>query len=400
MYNTVCSDIIAHEVAKIKVISVTVYFDNAATTKPCPEAVEAVAGAMTRDFGNPSSGHAAGRRAAGALRAAREAVAAVLRCEPGEIVFTSGGTEADNMALRGAAYLQRHKRRHIITSEAEHDAVRKTARDLARQGYEVTFLKPDSTGAVSVDRVLDALREDTGLLSLMLVNNETGAVTDVAAIAAAVKRADPDVIVHSDCVQALLKVPFTPKGLGADLVTVSSHKIHGPKGAGALYIKKGLRLPGLLTGGGQENGVRPGTEPMPAILGFAAAARAGMTTFPDDMKRMVDIKKYLMDNLAREIPGVRFIGESRAPHILSVSLPGYKSEVLMNLLDARGICLSKSSACKKGARSHVLEAMGESAEVIDGAIRVSLSRYSTVEEADILVRELGAASETLRVKIK
>ena len=378
----------------------TIYFDNAATTKPCPEAVEAVARALTEDYGNPSSGHVLGRRAAAALREAREEIARTLGCDAAELLFTSGGTEGDNMALRGAAYLQRHRCRHIITSEAEHDAVRKTCQALQSQGYEVTFLKPDRSGAIGVSQVLEALREDTGLVSLMLVNNETGAVTDIAGIAAAVKGRNPNALIHSDCVQAFLKIPFTPKKLGADLVTVSAHKIHGPKGVGALYVRKGLRLPGLVTGGGQEGGVRPGTEPMPAILGFAAAARAGRETFAEDVKRMVDIKQYLMDGLGAALPGLRLIGESRAPHILSVSLPGYKSEVLMNLLDARGICVSKSSACKKGARSHVLEAMGESAETVDGAIRISLSRYSTMEEADIFIRELKAASETLRVKIR
>ncbi len=378
----------------------TIYFDNAATTKPCPEAVEAVARALTEDYGNPSSGHVLGRRAAAALREAREEIARTLSCDAAELLFTSGGTEGDNMALRGAAYLQRHRCRHIITSEAEHDAVRKTCQALQSQGYEVTFLKPDRSGAIGVSQVLEALREDTGLVSLMLVNNETGAVTDIAGIAAAVKGRNPNALIHSDCVQAFLKVPFTPKKLGADLVTVSAHKIHGPKGVGALYVRKGLRLPCLVTGGGQEGGVRPGTEPMPAILGFAAAARAGRETFAEDVKRMVDIKQYLMDGLGAALPGLRLIGESRAPHILSVSLPGYKSEVLMNLLDARGICVSKSSACKKGARSHVLEAMGESAETVDGAIRISLSRYSTMEEADIFIRELKAASETLRVKIR
>ncbi len=377
-----------------------IYFDNAATTRPRPEAVEAVTRALTEDYGNPSSGHAPGRTAASALRIAREEIAAVLGCESGEVLFTSGGTESDNLALRGAAYLQRHKRRHIITSGAEHDAVRETCRALAAQGYEVTFLKPDSTGAIRVEQVLEALREDTGLISLMLVNNETGAVTDIAEIFSAVKRRDPGILLHTDCVQALLKVPFTPKKLGADLLTVSSHKIHGPKGAGALYVKKGLRLPGILTGGGQEGGVRPGTEPMPAILGFAAAIKAGSATFLEDTARMEKIREHLKTALPEAIPGLRVIGRSRAPHILGISLPGYKSEVLMNLLDARGICVSKSSACKKGARSHVLEAMGESAEVIDGAIRISLSRYSAMDEADEFVKALKEAAGTLRVKLR
>ncbi len=378
----------------------TIYFDNAATTRPCPEAVEAVARALTEDYGNPSSGHAPGRRAAQALRDARESVAAAVGCAPEELIFTSGGTEADNMAIRGAAYLQRHRLRHIVTSAAEHDAVRKTCQFLESQGCPVTFLKPDSTGAIRAQQVLDALREDTGLVTLMLVNNETGAVTDIAAISAAVKRANPNVLVHTDCVQALLKVPFTPKKLGADLLTVSSHKIHGPKGAGALFVRKGLRLPGIVTGGGQEGGVRPGTEPIPAILGFAAAAEAGRRTAREDTERMAQIKSHLTETLSARLPGIRFLGQSDAPHILSLSLPGYKSEVLMNLLDARGICVSKSSACRRGARSHVLEAMGESPETIDGAIRVSLSKYSTSEEAEIFVQELKTASETLRRKIR
>lgn len=377
-----------------------IYFDNAATTRPCPEAVEAVIKAMTEEFGNPSSGHAPGRRAARALKESREAVAAAVGCESGEIFFTSGGTEADNLALRGGAYVQRHRLRHIITSYAEHDAVRRTCEELSRQGYEVTFLKPDKTGAINVRQVLEALREDTGLVSLMYVNNETGAVTDISAISAAVKRQNPNVLIHSDCVQALLKVPFTPKKLGADLVAVSSHKIHGPKGAGALYIRRGLRLPGIVTGGGQEGGIRPGTEPMPAILGFAAASRAGKETFAQDIKRMEEIKTFLKTALTDAVPGIKLVGESRAPHILGISLPGYKSEVVMNLLDARDICVSKSSACKKGARSHVLEAMGESPEVIDGAIRVSLSKYSTMAEAEEFVSAIKDAAGTLRVKIR
>lgn len=378
----------------------TIYFDNAATTKPCPEAVEAVTRAVTEGYGNPSSGHALGRAAARELADARESVARAVGCESGELIFTSGGTEADNMALRGGAYLQRHRNRHIITSEAEHDAVRKTCQQLQSQGYEVTFLKPDRSGAINVGQVVEALREDTGLISLMLVNNETGAVTDIAGISAAVKRIDPNVLIHSDCVQALLKVPFTPKKLGVDMLTVSSHKIHGPKGAGALYARRGLRLPGMVTGGGQEGGIRPGTEPVPAILGFGAAARAGKATFAEDIKRMEEIKERLKAGLLSAIPGLKIIGDSAAPHILGISMPGYKSEVIMNLLDAKGICVSKSSACKKGARSHVLEAMGESPDTIDGAIRISLSRYSTAEEADIFIRELKAATETLRVKIK
>ncbi|MGX8698444.1 MAG: cysteine desulfurase family protein [bacterium] len=373
-----------------------IYFDNAATTRVCPEAAEAALAAMTEAYGNPSSGYALGREARDRLAAARASVAACLGCAPGEVYFTSGGTESDNWALRGAAKLMRHRGKHILTSAAEHDAIRKTAQSLEAEGWEVTYLRPDSRGIITPEAVEAALREDTVLVSLMLVNNEVGSVNPIGEVSRVLRARGSAALLHTDAVQGLLKVPFTPRALGADLVSVSSHKIHGPKGAGALYIRAGLRFPGLLTGGEQEGGLRPGTEAVPALVGFGAAAEVGRALMPEATARMAALKGYLLEELSSALPELVPLGESAAPHILSISLPGWRSEVLMNWLDAQGICVSRSSACKRGARSHVLESMGLPARLIDGAIRISLSRYSTREECDAFTEALTAATRAVR----
>ena len=250
-----------------------IYFDNAATTRVCPEAADAVLDAMTENFGNPSSMHQLGRRAKAILGSSRANVAAALGCSPDEVFFTSGGTEADNWAVFGAAEAMRHKGNHIITAMSEHDAVRRPMEELSRRGAEITYLRPRSDGRVSLDELESALRVDTVLVSVMLVNNETGAVNPISGFAEILKRQRSQAILHTDAVQALGKLSFTPLSLGADLVTVSSHKIHGPKGAGALYIKKGVKLPARTVGGGQERTLRGGTEALPNIAGFGAAAR-------------------------------------------------------------------------------------------------------------------------------
>lgn len=373
-----------------------VYFDNAATTKPCEEATEAVVRAMTELYGNPSAGYKLGREAASALKSARESVAAGLGAKSDEVFFTSGGTESDNWALRGAVRLMRHKGAHIITSAVEHDAIRKTAQALEADGVSVTYLMPDEMGRIRPEDVASALRDDTILVSLMLVNNETGAVNDIAAISQLLR--SRDTLLHTDAVQAYMKIPFTPKALGADLVSVSSHKIHGPKGAGALYIRSGLRFPGMITGGGQESGIRPGTEATPALLGFGAAAKAAMAGRDEHIARIRSIKELTLSEIRERIPEALTLGASDAPHILNISVPGYKSEVLMNFLEAEGISVSKSSACRKGARSHVLEAMKLRPEIIDGAIRLSFSRYNTPEEAVYFAEKLRAACDRLRKK--
>lgn len=370
------------------------YLDNSATTRVCPEAAEAAMLAMTEIYGNPSSTHTKGREAKQLLDKSRKQVADALGCTVQELVFTSCGSESDNWAILNGAELMRRKGMHIISSQVEHDAVRRSLDELERRGFEVTRLKPDETGAIPVQAVMEALRPDTVLVTLMLVNNETGAVTDIGAIARAMKKAGSQALLHTDAVQAFMKLPFTVKTLGADLVSVSGHKIHAPKGIGALYIKNGVKLKPYLLGGGQENGRRAGTEAMPQIAAFGAACQTAREHLQENYERMAALRQLAIDALRRDIPELVVIGGG-APHILSISLPGWRSEVLMNYMEAREIYVSKSSACKKGGRSHVLEAIGLAPKVIDGAIRIGLSRFTTQE--DILA--LCAALKEARSKL-
>ena len=370
------------------------YLDNSATTRVCPEAAEAAMLAMTEIYGNPSSTHTKGREAKQLLDKSRKQVADALGCTAQELVFTSCGSESDNWAILNGAELMRRKGMHIISSQVEHDAVRKSLDELERRGFEVTRLKPDDTGAIPVQAVMEALRPDTVLVTLMLVNNETGAVTDIGAIARAMKKAGSQALLHTDAVQAFMKLPFTVKSLGADLVSVSGHKIHAPKGIGALYIKNGVKLKPYLLGGGQENGRRAGTEAMPQIAAFGAACQTAREHLQENYERMAALRQLAIDALRRDIPELVVIGGG-APHILSISLPGWRSEVLMNYMEAQEIYVSKSSACKKGGRSHVLEAIGLAPKVIDGAIRIGLSRFTTQE--DILA--LCAALKEARSKL-
>ena len=370
------------------------YLDNAATTLVCPEAARAALEAMTQCYGNPSSTHTLGREAKKLLDTSRAQVARALGCTAQELVFTSCGSESDNWAILGGAEAGKRRGKHVISSLVEHDAVRKSLDELEARGFEVTRLKPEKDGSVSVRAVQDALREDTVLVTLMLVNNETGGVTDIAGVARALKEAGSGALLHTDAVQGFLKVPFAAKSLGADLISISGHKIHAPKGVGALYIRKGLRLKPFLLGGGQEDGRRAGTEALPQIAAFGEACRVGMEGMPDSIRRMAALKANLETMLTEEIPELRIL-PSAAPHILSVSLPGWRSEVLMNFLEAREIYVSKSSACKKGGRSHVLEAIGLDARTIDGALRISLSRLTTEEDTAALCRGLSEARGSL-----
>lgn len=371
-----------------------VYLDNAATTRVCPEAADIAYKTMLETYGNPSSTHTKGREAKAVLDNARKQLAAALDCAPGEVYFTSCGSEGDNWAIINGAESMRRKGLHIISSEVEHDAVRKSMDELKRRGFEVTMLKPESDGSISPEAVAAALRPDTVLVSLMMVNNETGAVTDIAAVAKALKKAKSIALLHTDAVQGFMKVPFSTKRLGADMITVSGHKIHAPKGIGALYIKTGVKIKPYIIGGAQESGLRAGTEAMPQIAAFGKACELAKASMNDATERMAQLRQYAAGRIVAEMPEAVIIGGG-APHILSVSLPGWRSEVLMNFLEARSVFVSRSSACKKGGRSHVLEAMGLPAEVIDGAVRISLSRYTTKDELDELCSALKDAHDTL-----
>ena len=357
-----------------------IYLDNAATTRPCPEAVSAMEKALRETWGNPSASHGPGRMARALLEESRDAVKKALNAANGTLVFTSGGTEADNQALRGGALHGRGRGKHIISSQAEHEAVLNTLRALGGRGWEVTLLPPDAYGRISPEAVEDALREDTVLVSLMLVNNETGAVNDIPAVKELLRRRGSAALLHTDAVQAFCKLPMSPARLGADLISLSGHKIGGPKGVGALWMREGLKLSPLLEGGGQEGGLRSGTEPMPAIAGFGAAAKAAAVRGAEAAEAHY---ARLRQVLEEALPRALLVGRDTAfcaGHICCLSFPGARAEVLQNWLDGQGICVSRGSACAKGRRSHVLTAMGLSSAVIDGALRVSFSPETTEEE--------------------
>ena len=365
-----------------------IYLDNSATTKPCKEAVEAMTTALTENWGNPSALYGFGFDAAKALRSARQQVAAAMGAEPDRVFFTSGGTEADNWAVFGTVKRLGKRGKHIITTAIEHHAVLHCMKELESQGFEVTYLQPDNEGRITLDSLKAALRSDTILVSIMMVNNEVGSVMPIAQMAKLTHRLALNALFHTDAVQGCLKVPCSAKTLGADLITVSSHKVHGPKGAGALYISPKLKaFPPLLVGGGQENNLRSGTEGTPAIFGFAAACSACAATFREDIAREKDLLSALVDELSG-IDGIVINGCHAAPHILSLSVPGVPTQYTINILQDHGICVSAGSACAKGHRSHVLEAMNAKSEVMDGSFRISLCRNSTTEELDKLVSVL------------
>ena len=362
-----------------------IYLDNSATTKPCPEAVEAMMLAMTENWGNPSALYNFGIDTAQQLKTARNTVAAALGAEPDRIFFTSGGTEADNWAIFSTAKRYGKKNKHIITTAIEHHAILHCMKELEAQGFEVTYLQPDETGTVTADALKAALRKDTILVSIMMVNNEVGSVMPIERMAKITHKLCPDAIFHTDAVQGFLKIPFAAKSLGADLISISSHKVHGPKGVGALYIAPRLKsFPAYLHGGGQEGNFRSGTEGTPAIFSFAAACGAGSASFKEDIKKERELLEYLIAELSA-LPGIHLNGAHAAPHILNIGIPGVPTQNSINILQDHGICVSAGSACAKGHRSHVLDAMKVNPEVIDGSFRVSLCRDTTKEELDTLI---------------
>ena len=367
-----------------------IYLDYAATTPVCPQAAQAALEVMTQGFGNPSSQYNPGRAAAARLADDRACVARALGCTPEELCFVSCGTEGDNWALRGAAALGRHRGKHLIVTAIEHSAVLETARTMEREGFVVTYLKPDRTGHIQVADLRAALRPDTVLVSMMLVNNELGTRQPVEEAVQAVRAYSRDILFHTDAVQGFLKIPFTPAGLGVDLLTISGHKVRAPKGIGAQYIRRGLKLPPLLTGGGQEGGARPGTEPTAQIAALAAACKAWDPTWPD---QMAACKAYALQALS-QIPGLEVISPGDAPHICAVSMPGYPSEMVVRELSDQGICLSSGSACHRGKPSHVFSALGLPRRTLLGALRISFSPNTTREEIDTLTQALTQITRT------
>ena len=371
------------------------YLDNSATTKVCPEAAEAALLAMTEIYGNPSSTHTKGREAKQLLDKSRKQVADALGCTAQELVFTSCGSESDNWAILNGAELMRRKGMHIISSQVEHDAVRKSLDELERRGFAVTRLKPDEAGAIPVQAVMEALRPDTVLVSMLLVNNETGSIQPVAEAAQVLKRHKSNALLHTDAVQGFLKLPFTPKSLGADLVTISGHKIGAMKGSGALFIRSGLRAIPLLRGGGQEKGLRSGTEATPQIAALAAAAKLGRDALDEHIAYLNDLKAYALAQFQALVPGLVVVSAGDAPHICAISLPGYPSQVVVRYLSDQGFCLSAGSACHRGKASHVYAAMNLSKPVRDGMLRVSFGPSNTKEEVDQLAQALLSVTQNL-----
>ena len=361
-----------------------IYLDNSATTKPCAEAVEAMTKALTENWANPSALYGFGIEAARLLRNARHQVAAAMGAEPDRVFFTSGGTEADNWAIFGTVKRMGKRGRHIITTAIEHHAILNCMKELESQGFEVTYLQPDELGRITLDSLKAALLKDTIFVSIMMVNNEVGSVMPIEKMAKLTHKVCPDAIFHTDAVQGFLKVPFAAKTLGADLISVSSHKVHGPKGVGALYVSPRLKsFPAILLGGGQEGNFRSGTEGTPAIFGFAAACVAVSTTFKEDAKREKEMIASLAEKLS-QLPGVYINGAHEAPHVLSIAIPSVPTQNTINILQDHGICVSAGSACAKGHRSHVLTAMKVDPARIDASFRISLSRETTREELEEL----------------
>ena len=362
-----------------------IYLDNSATTKPCTEAIAAMTDALSEHWGNPSALYGFGIDAAGMLRSARHKVATAMGAEADRVFFTSGGTEADNWAIFSTIKRYGRRNKHIITTAVEHHAILRCMNELEHQGYEITYLQPDELGRISIDDLRSVLRKDTTLVSIMMVNNETGAVMPISQMAKLTHKLAPEAIFHTDAVQGFMKIPFSAKTLGADLISVSSHKIHGPKGVGALYITPRLKsFPPLLFGGGQESSFRSGTEGTPAIFGFAAACESCKATMSEDITK----EKSLLDDLVNELDklnGLVINGAHDAPHILSLAIPGLPTQNSINILQDAEICVSAGSACAKGHRSHVMTAMGLKPEVIDSSFRVSICRNTTKEELDKLI---------------
>ncbi|MBQ2704994.1 MAG: cysteine desulfurase [Clostridia bacterium] len=369
------------------------YLDNSATTPLCQEAITAMSNAMAR-FGNPSSLHALGAEALMALDNARQNISAFLGCEAKELYFTSCGSEANNTALFGAARAMKRRGKRIITTAIEHHSVLNAAKALEAEGFEVIYLKPNSEGVITAQAVADALTEDTILVSVMYVNNETGAVMPIPEIAAAIKSSGCGALFHTDCVQAFGKLPFTVKGLGADLVSVSGHKIHGPKGVGALFVKNGCRILPFIYGGGQEKGLRSGTEPTLLIEGFSAAVSA-LPELQGEFNRIDTLRKKCVNGLSA-LKGVTVnSGEGALPYIINLSVAGIRSEVMLHWLESKGIYVSSGSACAKGESSHVLQAQGVSRQSADSAVRISMSHFTAEEDIDALIDAVGQGIDKL-----
>lgn len=374
----------------------SIYLDNAATTKPCGEAVSAAVDAMTENYGNPSSLHRAGLDAQLAVDKARKAIAASIGADSSEIYFTSGATESNNLALRGISAAYGRKRRKIVISSVEHASVDETASALEKSGFEIVRISPRDDGRFYADDFISACDENTCLVSMMLVNNETGYIMPVRETFMAVKRSFPEIITHCDCVQGYMKFPIKAASLGADLISLSAHKIHGVKGVGAIYIKKGVRVIPIVTGGKQEKGIRSGTESVPLIAAFGAAVDKFRPTIAERYERVSQLKSHLLG----KIGGIENVAVNSpsdgSPYVINISAVGKRSEIMLHFLESKGIYVSSGSACSKGQQSGVLGEFGISGKRADGAVRISITAQTTEEELDEFAEALAEGMTKIR----
>ena len=373
-----------------------IYLDNAATTKPCAEAVEAAVEAMTANFGNPSSLHRAGLNAQLAMDRARKLIAGSLGADSPEIIFTSGATESNNLALRGICKAYGRKRRKIVASAVEHASVEETLSALEKENFEIVRVSPGADGKFSPADFLDACDENTVLLTMMLVNNETGHILPVRETFSAVKRRFPDIITHSDCVQGYMKLPIKASSLNADLISVSGHKVHAAKGVGALYIRKGVRVLPIVSGGKQEKGIRSGTESVPLICAFGAAVEKLLPTIGERYEKAAELKKQLVSGVSA-ISGAEVNSpEEGSPYVVNISAAGKRSEIMLHYLESREIYVSSGSACSKGQRSGVPGQFGITGKRADSALRISVSADNTPREIEEFLKALKEGIESVR----
>ena len=373
------------------------YLDNSATTKVCEQAVERMVQVMTERFGNPSSLHSLGIAAEAELMKARQEVAALMGASPERVIFTGGGTEANNLAILGGAAAKGRRTHKAVTTAVEHSSVAACFDELEKQGWEVIRVMPSADGRITPDAIEAACTADTSLVSIMMVNNETGALTDIAEVVRRVRGRSPDALIHTDCVQAAGKLPLKAERWGVDLLTVSSHKLHGPKGCGALYIRKGSRVLPRQFGGGQEQALRPGTEGVPAIVGFGAAA-AAQPSLMAQAEHYGELRRCLQRGLA-DLPEIRWhLPKGGVPYINNVSVVGFRSETLLHFLAQREIYVSSGSACARGQKSRVLTAMGLPDDEIDSALRISFCFDNTEEDIQRLCAALHEAVAVLQRK--
>ena len=374
-----------------------IYFDNSATTKPWPEVTDRVAWVMTECYGNPSSEHLLGKRSKNELLRARKNVAGLLGCLPGEVYFTSGGTESNNLAIFGGCSAMKKYGNKIVTTTVEHASVTKALRILRRQGWHVEYI-PAPKGVLDLEALRNAVDERTVFVSIMSVNNEIGCIFPIEEISKIIKEKKSPAIFHTDAVQAFGKISFSPMSIGADLVSVSAHKIHGVKGAGALFVRDKLKIHALQFGGGQEGGLRPGTEGIPQIAAFGEAALLTMARMGADVAKMTELRDYCYKALRRSIPGVEMLSSlNGAPHIVSFSLSGEDSGAIVRYLNLNNIFVSNGAACKshyKKKGPQILESFGLHTEALYSVIRVSFSAENTFEEIDIFIRALAARNRT------